>query len=165
MPDQSIFEDHSQDEPAEQPGPKRVPGPNDGMIQAEHEEREMTEEEEQALRDFYGYAKTETRTKAERDAAAARMITKAKIPDESLPPDLEKVWGQERLDSSGQSAAQTAAILIEAWGEEEFRRSAIHRMALEEHSRVRESQLRVLEFPCPFDTPKGQVCKLCGKKH
>jgi hypothetical protein len=37
----------------------------------------LSEAEEQALRDRFGYAKSETRTKAERDAVAAQIIGRA----------------------------------------------------------------------------------------
>ncbi len=49
----------------------------------------LSEAEEQRARDFWGYTKSETRTKAERDAAAARII-------ERLPAILAKIEA-ERL--------------------------------------------------------------------
>jgi len=42
------------------------------------------EDDEQAIRDFWGYAKSETWTKAERDAAAARIMAKAGLRSEAL---------------------------------------------------------------------------------
>jgi hypothetical protein len=40
----------------------------------------LTPEEEQEIRDFYGYAASETRTKAERDAIARRIVEKLSCP-------------------------------------------------------------------------------------
>jgi hypothetical protein len=43
----------------------------------QREQEELAAElEEQAIRDFYGYSASETRTKAERDQAARRMLGK-----------------------------------------------------------------------------------------
>jgi hypothetical protein len=41
------------------------------------------EEREQAIRDHFGYAASETRTQAERDAAAVRMMAKAPLTPEA----------------------------------------------------------------------------------
>jgi hypothetical protein len=38
----------------------------------------LSEAQEQAIRDSWGYSASETRTKAERDAAAKRMVEKAR---------------------------------------------------------------------------------------
>lgn len=47
-----------------------------------------------------------------------------------LPPDIERVWGEGRLDGSGFPAARTARLLIDAWGEDTFRVSKIHQQAI-----------------------------------
>lgn len=52
-----------------------------------------------------------------------------------LPPDVEEVWGDGRLDGSGFVAADTARFLIEQWGVDAFRVSMLHRMAVLEHER------------------------------
>jgi hypothetical protein len=46
-----------------------------------------------------------------------------------LPPDIEAVWG---VSPEGSEMAST---LIERWGEEKFRASAVHRSALKENDR------------------------------
>ncbi len=89
-------------------------------------EEERTEEWEQALRDKLGYTATEKRTKAERDAAAARMIANT-TPNIELPPDIAKVW-------TGESAL-TAKVCIEKWGVETFRSSRLHQEALSQIER------------------------------
>jgi len=114
-----------------------VPGPNDEVILAEQEGRALTEEAEQAIRDRFGYSETEKRTKAERDQAAARILGKkpsVEIPaqrEAPLPADIEAVWGRGKLDGNGHPAIGTAEYLIEQWGLEVFRRSALHRAALD----------------------------------
>lgn len=154
--------------PIRQQGPDRKPGPNDGMISAEREGRLMTEEEEQALRDHFGYPPTERRSKMERDLAAQRMRSKAKgdSPDEPLPADIEAVWGKGKLNAQGESSADTARYLIERWGEERFRRSALHQAALEAGGVA--APVRPLipaSGPCQLIVPRGVKCKGCGKVH
>lgn len=56
--------------------------------------------------------------------------------DDSLPPDIEAVWGRGRRDANGALAADTARYLIGEWGLERFRRSALHRTALGEEQRA-----------------------------
>jgi len=124
--------DRDPDEP-EPKGPRRVPGPNDIPIRAERENRLLTPAEEQAIRDRYGYTATEKRTQAERQGAAQRVRDKTRLGQpRPLPDDIERVWGQGRLDSSGFPAADTARYLIGQWGEDAFRRSAIHRAAVQD---------------------------------
>jgi hypothetical protein len=117
-------------------GPQRKPGPNDEVILAEFEGRELTELEEQAIRDRFGYAPTERRTRAERAAAAAGMVRRSSLATEPLPADIERVWGEGRLDSSGMLAADTARYLIGEWGVDRFRASAVHRGAREDRRRA-----------------------------
>lgn len=118
----------------ERSGPKRVPGPNDEVILAASEGRVLTEAEEQAIRDRLGYAPTEKRTRAERNAAAARVTGKLATGFEgALPSDIEGVWGGGRLDSNGALAENTARFLIGEWGLERFRGSAVHKAAVQDH--------------------------------
>jgi hypothetical protein len=68
--------------------------------------------------------------------SADEAVWAAKNPFEGpLPEDIERVWGQGKLDGSGMPAAETARILIQAWGLETFRTSAIHRQAVLELER------------------------------
>ena len=48
-----------------------------------------------------------------------------------LPDDIAEVWGHGRLDGLGQLAENTARTLINAWGMETFRTSAIHLAAIQ----------------------------------
>lgn len=100
------------------------------------------EEREQAIRDHFGYSRTETRTQAERDEAARKMMGRSGVPDVEVPEDIEAVWGGGRLDSTHRPAIDTAKVLIDAWGVDRFRRSQLHKMALEEHRR---SEVKVEE--------------------
>lgn len=166
MPDESIWDDaptpppepdgeakvsHDRPEPPLRPhnlGPKKVPGPNDAVLEG----RPLTEEEEQAIRDKYGYAPTEKRTKAERDAAADRMLGKLRgepldpdfpppfdlppvVPfsdDEELPPDPP--LPKEVLDVWGVSdgSLSLAKYLIADWGLHRFLNSELHTQAVKE---------------------------------
>jgi hypothetical protein len=110
-------------------GPARRPGPNDEVILAAREQRPLTEEEEQAIRDRWGYTESEKRTKAERDATARRMLGKS--PQVEIPADIGAVWGGGRLDGNGHPAIETARFLINEWGLDRFRNSALHRAALD----------------------------------
>jgi hypothetical protein len=58
-----------------------------------------------------------------------------------LPPDIEEVWGGGRLDGSGHPAILTARALVQEWGVEGFRGSALHQAALQEirHVEVKDS--------------------------
>ncbi len=87
------------------------------------EAADLTEDEESAIREKFGYSESGTRTKAERDESARKMVS---VPDIDLPPDIEAVWGEGRLDGLGCLAANTARALIDAWGIEKFRLSEIH---------------------------------------
>jgi len=56
-----------------------------------------------------------------------------------MPPDIERVWGEGRLDGTGYLAADMARKLIDAWGLDTFRNSAVHKAELSElgrHARV-----------------------------
>lgn len=104
----------------------------------------LTEEQEQEIRDRYGYAPTEKRTKAERDAAADRMLGKLRaepldLPepqrfadDEELPPDpplpreVTDVWGVS------EESLSLAKSLIDAWGLNRFLNSELHTQAVKE---------------------------------
>jgi len=99
------------------------------------EQEEIDRElDEQRLREQFGYSDSERRTKLERDTAAGRIIARFDREVE-VPADIEAVWGGRRLDGAGQPAIKTARSLIEEWGLARFRRSALHRAALD----VRES--------------------------
>jgi hypothetical protein len=113
--------------------------PEPQVEEAEPEGQALSEAEEQAIRDRYGYTESEKRTKAERDEVAARILAKT-APRSELPFDIEEVWGQGRRDSSGALAASTARVLIDAWGVERFRRSAIHQAAIAAVSREERRQ-------------------------
>ena len=89
----------------------------------------LTPEEEQRLRDEFGYSPSEMRSKAERDATAARIMAALAPVAVDLPRDVAEVWWAPQDQ-------QTAQRLIDAWGLEEFRSSAIHRMALAERRSV-----------------------------
>jgi hypothetical protein len=99
-------------------------------------------DDEQALRDRLGYSESERRTEAERGEAARRMVA-ANLDPVALPPDIEAVWGRGRVDGTGCLAASTARCLITEWGEDGFRRSALHRAALaEEHHQLLQAEAR-----------------------
>lgn len=86
---------------------------------------------EQALRDRLGYSPTEKRTKAERDAAAQRMV--ATVPDAGdLPDDIRAIWGHSPEDVA------TIQALISAWGLEAVRNSQLHKAALQEARSAKE---------------------------
>jgi len=73
---------------------------------------------------------------ASEDGFVVHLAGNGNEPDrEPLPPDIEEVWGQGRLNAGGQLAANTAHHLIGAWGLEKFRASAIHRLAVEQTGR------------------------------
>ena len=79
-------------------------------------------------------------TEAERERKRVyRERKRAQSPPDSerdpLPPDIEAIWGRGRVDGTGCLAANTAYALIDAWGLEVFRGSAIHRMAIGELER------------------------------
>jgi len=88
-------------------------------------------EEHEALTE-HGYSSSEQRTKEERNEAARRMVERSGVVNTGvvLPPDILAVWTGESAD--------TARYLIGQWGEEAFRRSAVHRSALAEihHKRL-----------------------------
>lgn len=90
---------------------------------------------EQEILDLHGYTSSEKRTKAERDAIAARILAKTRVPESRLPADIRKIWG--RPDPSGLPAIGTAQYLISEWGEERFRGSAVHSQALAQATRER----------------------------
>lgn len=103
----------------------------------------MTESDEQAVRDHYGYSSSESRSKAERDAAAARMVAKSKGSSGSveLPSDIAEVW---------RGSEDTARFFIAHWGEDVFRGSALHLTALAEGrhlQRKREVQRKAVPSP------------------
>lgn len=52
-----------------------------------------------------------------------------------LPPDIEEVWGGGKVDATGQPAINTARVLIDGWGLDGFRNSAIHIAAIKETQR------------------------------
>ena len=133
----------------------------------------LSAEMEQEIRDHFGYAKSETRTRAERDRVAARVSPDpapvreegaAGIPESSstvsvpaaLPPEIESVWGEGRLDGLGQPASNTARTLIAAWGLEVFRSSALHLQArkdLEAQGQLKEARQDLVGKPRPVDDP------------
>jgi hypothetical protein len=94
--------------------------------------------QEQHTREMAGFTDAETRTKAERDAAAAKMVSWSEQDSFQgpLPPDIAAVWAG-KLDGMGQPAENTARFLIGAWGLDGFRGSALHKQALAE---IRRSQ-------------------------
>lgn len=88
----------------------------------------LSEREEQLLRIHFGYTASERRTRAERDTTAARITTTPE--PTTLPKDIIEIWRTP-------ADQETARRLIEAWGLEAFRTSAIHLMALGEIERVK----------------------------
>src|SRR5262245_40907511 len=129
--------------PPEPPsGPRRVPGPNDDLIAAGEPPREtleqlllrakldpfggFTEEEEQRVRDHYGYTASERRTIAERQGTADRILAKADADgyQGDLPAEVQQIWCNTSKDE------RTARTLIASWGMETFLTSAIHQQAL-----------------------------------
>ena len=73
-----------------------------------HEIESLTEEQEQAIRDYWGYSASEKRTKAERDAVAARIV--AKCADELA--WAQAVWAGQAVKEE-QRRAEVARKLIE----------------------------------------------------
>lgn len=49
---------------------------------------------------------------------------------DGLPDDIQRVWGNGKLNVNGQPAINTALHLIDQWGLERFRASAIHQEAM-----------------------------------
>jgi hypothetical protein len=93
---------------------------------------DLNEAEEQRLRDELGYAESEKRGEAERQEAADRILAKQRQNIVNLPADIELVW---------RSDPETARFLIDGWGLEEFRGSALHQAALGERRRAQEKQV------------------------
>jgi hypothetical protein len=120
--------EHVEETPPEPPQPRSVE-----EILALPYETPLTPWEEKAVREHFGYARSETRTRAERARVAAKI--KASTADDvflgELPPDIAEVWKG--------SDENVARGLIGAWGLDAFRASALHRVALTE----RESEARV----------------------
>lgn len=89
----------------------------------------LSEEQEQAIRDGWGYTASETRTKAERDEAAARMISQSAQPmyEGELPEQVANVWHGEN--------EKQARVYIAAWGMDAFLTSQIHIAAIKQHER------------------------------
>lgn len=102
---------------------------------------ELSEEQERAIRDSLGFSRTETRTKAERDAAAAKMAAWSEQDSFQgpLPPDIAAAWAG-KVDGMGQPAENTARFLIGAWGLDKFRGSALHKQALAEVRRAKDKE-------------------------
>lgn len=55
--------------------------------------------------------------------------------DDDLPSDIAEVWGEGRRTVTGALAADVAREMIASFGEDGFRRSALHRAALDEIER------------------------------
>lgn len=111
---------------------EREPAPGERRIEkllALSDDAPLSEREEQLLRDHFGYASSERRTRAERAQTAQRIRDANPVPEIDLPGDIAAVW-------TGKDAS-TAKVLIDAWGIVAFRTSAIHTMALGEIERAR----------------------------
>jgi hypothetical protein len=80
----------------------------------------------------------------ERVGAGPGTRWRLRTTEKGLPPDIERVWGEGRVDSQGDLAASTARVLIRTWGEEEFRQSAIHKAALAQIEFARRKEATVL---------------------
>ena len=107
----------------------------------------LTAEDEQALRDELGFTASESRSKAERDEAAKRMLANTTPPGlPVLPENIARVWASDPL---------TAQMCVQAWGLEVFRDSALHRAALaeighrEKQRAYREARRREQKVPSP----------------
>lgn len=123
LPPPEPFSD-DEETPPEPPQPRSVE-----EILALPYETPLTPWEEKAVREHFGYARSETRSRAERADVAGRIMAKLTKDDYQgeLPPDIAEVW-------TG-SDERTARHLIGAWGLSRFRNSALHRVALTERER------------------------------
>jgi hypothetical protein len=100
--------------PEPEPGPEE-PGPPGQAVRAPR--IKMTAEEvaaalpdpEQAVRDYWGYSSSETRSKAERDEAARRMLVKSRA--RRLEPEI----GRSRMSRQSRLSLLAAASSRAAW--------------------------------------------------
>ena len=115
-------------------------GPMESQFTPAEEPEPATEnprsaDEEQELRDHFGYSSSEKRAKAERDEVAARIVRDIfpAIKGE-LPAEVKEVWGHST------SSMRMACSLISAWGLDVFLDSQVHKAARAETSRPAERQ-------------------------
>jgi hypothetical protein len=117
-------------EPAQEPA--EVALPVEKLISLAREGKlVLTEAQEQEIRDRFGYSASERRTLIERDGAAGRILEKT-----------SRLEVDEALWSGTPADRQRASVLVEAWGLEAFRGSAVHLMLIRE----REAQLRLARY-------------------
>ncbi|HEY7421481.1 MAG TPA: hypothetical protein VH541_05680 [Gaiellaceae bacterium] len=127
--------------------PSPAAAPVERLVAEARAGRALTDADEQRIRDFYGYQRSETRTLAERDAAAARaLLDAAPLPDVPAMAGIRQVWGDSPFPAQA----------IEAWGLQGFLGSAAHQAACDEHDRRGRLALVRAAYVKAFREQKGK---------